>query len=110
MAIISMFYGIIISMYYLDNKQHNLPHIHVKYQEEEAVISIVDGQLLEGALKTNKMKLVQAWVEIHNDELVANWELAVMFGMKVRREIKIKFVTLRPKDEKNFINRKTKKS
>ena len=26
-----------------------------------------------------------------------------MFGMKVRREIKIKFVTLRPKDEKNFI-------
>jgi len=34
----------------------------------------------------------------------------VMFGMKVRREIKIKFVTLRPKDEKNFINRKTKKS
>jgi len=77
MAIISMFYGIIISMYYLDNKQNNLPHIHVKYQEEEAVISIVDGQLLEGALKTNKMKLVQAWVEIHNDELVANWELAI---------------------------------
>jgi len=51
-------------MYYLDNKQHNLPHIHVKYQDEEAVISIIDGQLLEGTLKTNKMKLVQAWVEI----------------------------------------------
>jgi len=51
MAIISMFYGIIISMYYLDNKQHKLPHIHVKYQDEEAVISIFDGQLLEGSLK-----------------------------------------------------------
>ena len=38
------------------------------------------------------------------------YRLVVMFGMKVRREIKIKFVTLRPKDEKNFINRKTKKS
>ena len=47
MAIISMFYGIIISMYYLDNKQHSLPHIHVKYQDEEAVVSIIDGQLLE---------------------------------------------------------------
>ena len=46
MAIISMFYGIIVSMYYLDNKQHNLPHIHEKYQEEEAVISLIDGQLL----------------------------------------------------------------
>lgn len=77
MAIISMFYGIIISMYYLDNKQHNLPHIHVKYQEEEAVISIIDGQLLEGNLKSNKMKLVLAWMEIHNDELLADWELAV---------------------------------
>ena len=76
MAIISMFYGIIISMYYLDNKQHNLPHIHVRYQEEEAVISILDGQLLEGMLKTNKMKLVQAWMEIHYDELIADWELA----------------------------------
>ena len=77
MAIISMFYGIIISMYYLDNRQHNLPHIHVKYQEEEAVISIIDGQLLEGTLKSSKMKLVQAWIEIHNDDLMADWELAI---------------------------------
>ena len=76
MAIISMFYGIIISMYYLDNMRHNLPHIHVKYQDEEAVISIIDGQLLEGTLKSNKMKLVQAWIEIHNEELMADWELA----------------------------------
>ncbi len=41
-----MFYGIIISMYYLDNKQHNLPHIHVKYQDEEVVLSIIDGVLI----------------------------------------------------------------
>lgn len=77
MAIISMFYGIIISMYYLDNKQHNLPHIHVKYQDEEAVISILDGRLLDGNVKSNKMKLVQAQIEIHHDELIANWELAI---------------------------------
>lgn len=38
MAIISMFYGIIISIYYLDNKRHNIPHIHIKYQEKEAVV------------------------------------------------------------------------
>jgi hypothetical protein len=77
MAIISMFYGIIVSMYYLDNKQHNLPHIHVKYQDEEAVISIIDGELLGGTIKVNKMKLVQAWIEIHKDELIADWELAI---------------------------------
>lgn len=72
-----MFYGIIVSMYYLDNKQHKLPHIHVKYQDEEAIISLHDGELLEGTLKPNKMKLVQAWIEIHNEELIADWELAI---------------------------------
>jgi len=61
-AIISMFHGIIISMYYFDNKQHKVPHIHVKYQGEEAVFSIPDGEILEGSMKTNKRKLVEAWI------------------------------------------------
>jgi shikimate kinase len=76
MAILSMFYGIIVSMYYLDNRRHHLPHIHVKYQDQEVVIAIPGGEILEGALKTSKLKLVQAWIEIHQDELMANWELA----------------------------------
>jgi hypothetical protein len=77
MPTISMFYGIIISMYFLDNKQHKLPHIHVKYQENEAVVSIVNGEILEGNIPQNKMKLLQAWIELHKEELVADWELAV---------------------------------
>ena len=63
-------------MYYLDQKQHSLPHIHVRYQEEEAVFSIPEGNLLEGTLKSNKMRLVQAWIEIHQEELMADWTLA----------------------------------
>jgi Domain of unknown function (DUF4160) len=77
MAIISMFFGIIVSMYYMDNKQHHLPHIHVKYQDEEAIISILDGEVLDGTLKISKLKLVQAWIVIHNEELLADWELAL---------------------------------
>lgn len=65
MAIISMFYGIIISMYFFDDKQHHMPHIHVKYQEQEAVFSIPDGEIIEGELKKNKTRLVQAWIEIY---------------------------------------------
>ena len=76
MAVISMFYGIIISLYFFDNRRHKKPHIHVQYQEQQAVISIPEGNLLEGTLKSNKMKLVQAWIEIHNEELMADWELA----------------------------------
>jgi hypothetical protein len=47
MAIISMFYGLVIYMYFADNKRHHTPHIHVKYQDENAVFSIPDGHLPE---------------------------------------------------------------
>ena len=77
MPVISLFYGLIVSMYYLDTKQHNLPHIHVKYNEFEAVFTIPDGDLLEGNLPNNKIKLIKAWVEIHQEDLMADWSLAV---------------------------------
>ncbi len=77
MPVISMFYGIIVSLYFQDNRQHHRPHIHAKYQADEAVIAIPDGELLDGYLPPGKMKMVLAWVEIHRDELMADWELAV---------------------------------
>ena len=64
-------------MYFMDNKQHTLPHIHVKYQDDEVIVSIPDGTVLEGKIPPAKMKLLQAWIELHKDELVADWELAV---------------------------------
>ena len=51
MPVISMFYGIIVMMFFIDNKKHKKPHIHVKYQEQEIVIAIPDGEVLEGKLK-----------------------------------------------------------
>jgi hypothetical protein len=77
MAIISMFYGLIVSMYYLDNKRHHLPHIHVKYQGTDAVFAIETGDVLEGELPNNKRKLVEAWIEIHKEDLMADWSLAI---------------------------------
>ena len=82
MPVISMFYGLIVAMYYLDTKQHKLPHIHIKYAESEAVYQIPDGNLLEGSLPANKEKLIKAWIEIHKEELMANWQLAIS-GNKV---------------------------
>ena len=76
MPVISMFYGIIIHLYFSDNRRHKKPHIHVTYQNTEAVISLPDGNVLEGSFPSAKMKLVQAWLEIHRDELMADWELA----------------------------------
>ena len=76
MAVLSIFYGLIISMYYGDNKQHKLPHIHVQYQDLEAEISIPEGKLLAGNLPSKKMKLVQAWIVLHEEDIMANWQLA----------------------------------
>lgn len=76
MPAISMFYGIIIYMYFMDNRQHKKPHIHAKYQDDEVVVEIPNGEVLAGNIPNSKMKLLQAWIELHKDELVADWELA----------------------------------
>jgi hypothetical protein len=77
MPAISMFYGIIVYMYFMDNKQHKLPHIHVKYQNDEVIVTIPDGEILDGNIPKPQMKLLQAWIELHKDELLADWQLAV---------------------------------
>ena len=77
MPILSMFYGIVVRMYFFDDKQHHVAHIHAGYSGSEAVFSIVSGEMLAGDLPSGKARLVQAWIEIHRDELQANWELAV---------------------------------
>lgn len=76
MPTISMFYGILVAMYTLDTQKHHSPHIHVRYAEHRASIEIPTGITLEGALPAKQMKLVQAWIALHTDELMADWELA----------------------------------
>jgi hypothetical protein len=72
-----MFYGILIRMFFYDTGKHNLPHIHAEYQGKVGVYSIKDGELLSGNLPSKKHKLVVAWIEIHHDNLQADWELAI---------------------------------
>jgi hypothetical protein len=77
MATLSMFYGIIISMFFRDNRQHKLPHIHAAYQDDIAIFSIPDGEIIEDRMKNPQIRLVQAWITLHADELMADWSLAV---------------------------------
>jgi len=82
MPIISAFFGIVIRMFFYDNKQHHVPHIHAEYQNDVAIYSIQDGSLISGNLPPAKNKLVVAWIEIHREDLVAAWNLAVT-GQKI---------------------------
>ncbi|WP_020564679.1 DUF4160 domain-containing protein [Methylosarcina fibrata] len=77
MPTISMFYGIIVRMMYMDTQQHHLPHIHVEYQGMKAVFVIPTGELLEGQLPPKKVRQVQVWIDLHEEELMADWSLAV---------------------------------
>ncbi len=68
---ICRFYGLIIYMFYND---HQPSHFKVKFGEFEANVFIENGNLLNGDLPLNKLKLVQAWAEIHKDELILIWD------------------------------------
>ena len=77
MPTISMFFGIVIYMYFFDDTPHKQPHIHARYQGAEAAFSLPDGEILAGSLPTGKTRMVQAWIEIHHEALLADWELVV---------------------------------
>ena len=76
MPTISMFYGIIIRMYYAPS-EHHPPHFHAYYNEYRATFSIDTLELMQGELPRRQMRLVQAWAELHQDELRADWQLAM---------------------------------
>lgn len=76
MPTISMFFGIIISMYFEIKEKHHLPHIHVRYQGMQASISLKDGSLLAGDIPAKQLRMVQVWIDLHQEELMADWELA----------------------------------
>jgi hypothetical protein len=59
------------------DKQHHAPHVHAECSGDEAVFAILTGEALAGELPSGKTRLVQAWIEIHRDELMADWQLAV---------------------------------
>lgn len=74
MPTLSMFYGIIIRMQSEKNGRHHVPHVYCIYGENEIVIAI-NGDILEGSLPPKQLKLVQAWISLHEEELAANWRL-----------------------------------
>ena len=74
MPVLSMFYGIIIRMFKEDKEKHHKPHLHAIYAENEIVITL-DGEILEGSIPKSKIKLIEAWMELHKEELEANWKL-----------------------------------
>lgn len=78
---ISRFFGIIIRMFF---DEHNPPHIHAEYQGHKAVFDL-NGNVMRGSLDSRTAtRLVREWIDLHEDELRADWELA-QTGREVKR-------------------------
>jgi hypothetical protein len=71
---LSRFFGIIIRMYIEFNAPHHTPHFHAYYQDHVAVYSIDPIELIAGALPRRQHRLVEAWAELHQAELLADWQ------------------------------------
>ena len=70
---ISRFFGIIIRMYAEPQAPHHRPHFHAYYQGGAAVYAIDSIELIAGQLPLRQRRLVEAWAELHQDELAADW-------------------------------------
>lgn len=72
---LSRFFGIIIRMYWEANAPHHHPHFHAYYQDDVAVFSIDPVELIAGSLPKRQQRLAEAWAELHQQELLNDWEL-----------------------------------
>jgi hypothetical protein len=81
---ISRFFGIIITIYMEIEEVHQIPHFHARYGEYQASFSIDPIVQLAGALPRRQQRLVEAWAELHQDELRGNW-LRVQVGQAPTR-------------------------
>lgn len=71
---IARFFGIVIRMYFEASAPHHHPHFHAYYQNEVAVYRMDRIELIGGSLPRRQRRRVEAWAELHRDELLACWE------------------------------------
>ena len=71
MPVISVFFGIVIRMFY---REHGVAHFHAEYQGQQATFTF-DGKLLAGTIRSRTaLRLIAEWALAHGSELQANWE------------------------------------
>jgi hypothetical protein len=71
---LSRFFGIVIRMFAEVGGPHHRPHFHAYYQEHVAIFGIDPVDLIAGGLPRRPQRLVEAWAELHQAELMSDWE------------------------------------
>jgi Domain of unknown function (DUF4160) len=71
---LARFFGIIIRMFAEPATSHHRPHFHAYYQDDVGIFAIDAIELIGGALPQRQRRLVEAWAEIHQADLLAAWK------------------------------------
>lgn len=71
--IVSIFFG--IKIIFKNNSEHNPPHFHAEYNGHKILVNIIEGEVIAGYMPKKQLKLILAWCELYQDELMENWEL-----------------------------------
>lgn len=72
MPTISVFYGIVIQMFWGD---HAPPHFHALYAEYEILVNIQTLEVMKGTMPKRALALILEWASEHRSELLEDWEL-----------------------------------
>lgn len=57
------------------SERHHVPHFHAYYQENVTVFSISPVEIVTGSMPQRQQRLIEAWAELHQEELLADWNL-----------------------------------
>jgi len=71
---ISRFFGIVIRMFAEPDAPHHRPHFHAYYQDSVGIFGIDTIGLIAGELPQKQRRLVEAWAELHREELQRDWD------------------------------------
>jgi hypothetical protein len=71
---LSRFFGVIIRMFAEIGAQHHVPHFHAYYQDAVGIFSVEPVEIIAGSLPRRQQRLVEAWAELHQNELLADWD------------------------------------
>lgn len=74
---VDAFLGLSFCLYFFDNQQHKLPHVHVKYGGYELVLAIETAECLEGYLPTKQRKRAESHITNYREQFLIMWNRAV---------------------------------
>ena len=71
---LSRFFGIVVRMFADVGGPHHIAHFHAYWQDQVAVIRLDPVDVIAGSLPTRQRRLVEAWAELHQQELLDDWQ------------------------------------